>query len=114
MADLLLKRFLVPKLKRTPTTSTAVFIIIEPVDRAGVGCRLIEVLRACFYQLRRTNMLAARDRANIYDARRRERQETFSRYLTIHRSNRSLCLQAIDGSLKRGVTCRFYSTELFV
>jgi len=45
---------------------TEVFITIELVDRAGVGHRLIEVLRACFYQLRRTNMLAAHDRVNNY------------------------------------------------
>jgi hypothetical protein len=48
---------------------TAVFIIIEPVDGAGAGRLLVGVLPVHLYRLRRTNMLAAHDRINIYDTR---------------------------------------------
>ena len=58
----------VKRLCRLTKGVTAVFTIIESVDRVGFGCRLMVVLRACFYALRSTGMLAAHDRANIYDA----------------------------------------------
>jgi hypothetical protein len=51
-----------------PATPSAVFMIIEPVDRAGVECLLVEALRACSCKLRRTDMLAAHDRVKVYDA----------------------------------------------
>ena len=45
------------------------FIIIEPVDGAGAARLLVGVLPVRLYRLRRTNMLAAHDRVNIYDTR---------------------------------------------
>jgi hypothetical protein len=60
------------------THNTAVFIIIEPVDGAGAGRLLVGVLPVRLYRLRRTNMLAAHDRVNIYDTRCYSATDIFS------------------------------------
>ncbi len=54
---------------RPNSSPTAVFTIIEPVDRAGVGRLLTEVLRAGFHRLLRIDMFAGYDRVNSYDSR---------------------------------------------
>jgi hypothetical protein len=50
-------------------SSTVMFMIIEPVVKAGAGRLLVGVLLVCLYQLRHSNVLAAYDRVNIYDTR---------------------------------------------
>ena len=56
----------------TDSTSTALFITIEPVDGAGAGRLLVGVLPVRLYRLRHTDMLAAHNRVNVYDARCKE------------------------------------------
>ena len=52
---------------RNQIAYTAVFIIIEPVDRAGVEYLPTEVLRASSHQLLCTDMLSGYDRVNSFE-----------------------------------------------